>query len=64
MTEFEDFKAFFEELKINNIIKEVTVEVREDKVETMCYTIIIKSKDGEEKYLMFNGKTGALEKII
>lgn len=64
MTEFEDFKAVFEKLKIDNIIKEVTVEVGESRVETMCYTIIVKGNADEETYLMFNGKTGALEKII
>lgn len=64
MTEFEDFKTVFEKLKIDNIVKEVTVEVGEDRVETMCYTIIVKGNANEETYLMFNGKTGALEKII
>lgn len=64
MTEFEDFKTVFEKLKIDNIVKEVTVEVGEDRVETMCYTIIVKGNADEETYLMFNGKTGALEKII
>lgn len=63
MTEFENFKAVFEKLKINNIIKELTIEV-EDRIETMCYTIIAKGFADEETYLMFNGRTGALEKII